>query len=101
MAYEIEAIVDAIPRGRGRAHQVDKYGELKTLLSEIPEGRIAKIAVPKEEYRRFSAGVRAAAIRMNRVATIQYKQRRAWVSWEPLTEANRPKRRGVRRQPVS
>ncbi len=98
MAYQIEAIVDMVPRGRSRGGKVDKYAELKSLLTEIPEGKVAKVALPKEEYRRFSAGVRAAAVRMNRVASAQYKQGSAWVSWVPLTTANRPKRRGGRRR---
>lgn len=98
MPYKIDSIVDAVPRGRTRGSQMDKYEDLKSLLGEIPDGKVAKIAVPRDEYRRFSAGVRAAAIRMERVATALYKQGAAWVSWSPLTDENRPRRRGGRRR---
>lgn len=94
----ITVIVDAVPRGRTRGSQVDKYLEFKSLLGEIPAGKVARIAVPRVEYRRFSAGVRAAAIRMERVATALYKQGAAWVSWSPLNAASRPRRRGARRR---
>src|SRR3990170_188415 len=98
MAYQIEEIVDAVPKGRSRGPKVDKYAELKSLLNDIPEGKVAKIAVPKDAYRRFSAGIRAAAVWMERVAASLFKQGRAWVTWVPLTAANRPKRRGGRRK---
>ena len=94
MPYQVVELVDAVPKGRTRGPKVDKYAEFKTLLDEVPAGKVAQVNVPKEEYRKFSAGVRAAAIRIGRVASAKYKSKAAWLSWVPLTEENKPKRRG-------
>ncbi len=98
MPYQIEAIVDAVPRGRTKGPKVDKYAEHKELLQQVPHGKVAKVPVARSEYRKFSSGVRAAAIQLGRVATALYKSGAAWVSWTQLTEENKPKPRGGRRK---
>ena len=99
MPYEIAAALDAMPTGRVRKAKVDKYAEIKQLLEQIPEGKVAQVILPQSGYRAFSAGVRAAGVQVGKKATASYRKDSAYVSWEPLTDQNRPKQRGGGRRP--
>lgn len=101
MPYEITALWDEMPKGRIRKPKPDKYPELRALLSQIPEGQVAQVSLPKTEYRSFSAGIRAAGIQAGKKAEARYWGESAFVSWVPLTEENKPKRRGGRRPNVA
>ena len=98
MAYEIAQLLEEMPTGRVRKPKVDKYEELKGILSQIPEGKVAQIPMAKSEYRAFSAGTRAAGVQSQKKVVVKFKGDAAFVSWVPLTNANAPKRRGGRRK---
>lgn len=96
--YQIAQILDEMPSGRVRKPKTDKYQELKGLLDQVPEGKVAQVPITQSDYRAFSAGVRAAGVQTGKKVTAKFKNNAAFVSWEPLTEANKPKRRGGRRK---
>ncbi len=98
MQYEIVAIHDQMPSGRARKAKTDKYAEQKQLLDQIPEDKVAQIPITKLEYRAFSAGVRAAGVQVGKRVDCSFKRDAAFVRWVPLTDENRPKRRGGRRR---
>src|SRR5688572_894744 len=98
MAYEIAQLLEEMPTGRVRKPKLDKYEELKTLLDQVPQGKVAQVSMPKSDYRAFSAGTRAAGVQSGKKVTAKFKGDAAFVSWVPLTKANAPKRRGGRRK---
>jgi hypothetical protein len=98
VAYQISAILDQMPSGRVRRPKVDKYAEHKQLLEQVPEGKVAQIPKVKQKNRAFSAGIRAAGVQVNKKVDCSFRHDAAYINWSPLTEANRPKRRGGRRR---
>lgn len=98
MTYQITALLDQMPSGRIRRPKIDKYADQKQLLEQIPQGKVAQIPLAKQNYRAFSAGIRAAGVQIGKKVTCSFRHDAAYVAWVPLTEANRPKRRGGRRR---
>ncbi len=101
MPFEIVQLLDEVPNLRAGRPRVDKYASYAELLGQIPDGKIARIDVPRSEYRGFSAAIRAAGFRGGKKVSARWKGGSAYVSWEILTEENRPKRRGRPRAAVA
>ena len=94
MPYQITQLLESMPTGRVPKPKIDKYADYKELLSQIPEGKVAQIPLPRAEYRALSAALRASGLQLGMSVKCVFKRDAAFVSWQALTPENAPKRRG-------
>ncbi len=52
------------------------------LLSQIPEGKVGEVIVPKKEFPEFKDRLTEVGVQLGRSLRIEYRRGRAWIGWK-------------------